>query len=305
MGKSFHTRLLSSLLSSKPKPYSHHNLPSRFSRGRKSPSLKSMGSYTASLMGIVLLVSGCGSFSSNSNSSPPVSNSGAKPTTAASVSPINPEDTALTESLYLDELLQQGFTSKDFWQIRFEHVYITFDGKGRTIDLSDGDEPLGAILSQWRGNEMNTASDATNPAKSSQLSGRIIKASGGPSQGYSIYLQGKAYRENNRIEFTLKFEQDFLVKCPSQGSGKSKSDGALSLRLENLFGDARLPAEGEVNQGALGFDALTELAEKESLTMDMAMLKQRLSPEAIATLQKQLGRLIYLGDQVCETKAES
>ena len=253
-------------------------------------------------MALVVPVSGCTSVSGvNGGQNSPT---GSVPVVSPSANAVNPgnsvpsgiptDDPALTESVYLDELLQQGFTSKDFWQIRFEHLYITFDGKGRTIDLSDGDEPLSAILSQWQGNEANIkgASDQT-----SQLSGRIMKATSGPSQGYGIYFQGKAYRENSQVAFTIKFEQEFLVKCPfqsnsqstSQNTSKSKTDVALSLRLENLFGDARLPADGRVNRVALGFDAFAELAEKDSLVIDMATLKQRLAPEAFNTLEKQLG----------------
>jgi hypothetical protein len=312
MGKSFHTHHLSRLLRAKQRPKGHGDLThsSGFGAWFREGGWKAIAPTALGLMALVMPISGCSNVSNAGNNLPPVSNSVPSPNSATGSSPSpNPspsDDVTLAENLYLDELLQQGFTSKDFWQIRFEHLYITFDGKGRTIDLSDGDEPLGTILSQWQGNEAkgNQEGDAAK-AKSGQLSGRIIKATSGPSQGYGIYFQGKAYRESNRVSFTLKFEQDFRVKCSAPGAAKSKSDAALSLRLENLFGDARLPAEGKVNQAALGFDPLAELAEKETLVIDMATLRQRLSPESFANLEKQLGQLIYLGNQPCETKPEA
>jgi hypothetical protein len=320
MGKSFHTHLLSRLFRAKHRPKGHGDLThsSRFGAWFRGGGWKAIAPSALGLMALVMPISGCSNFSNAGNNLPPASNSvpspnsatgssgtGSSPSVNPSSNPSPSDDVTLTESLYLDELLQQGFTSKDFWQIRFEHLYITFDGKGRTIDLSDGDEPLGTILSQWQGNETSTNQEGNaTKAKSGQLSGRIIKATSGPSQGYGIYFQGKAYRESNRVSFTLKFEQDFRVKCSAPGAAKSKSDAALSLRLENLFGDARLPATGNVNQTALGFDPLAELAEKETLVIDMATLRQRLSPESFATLEKQLGQLIYLGDQSCETKPE-
>jgi hypothetical protein len=100
-----------------------------------------------------------------------------------------------------------------------------------------------------------------------------------------------------------------LVSCQSsnetQGSGSSESPAAdleATFHFDHIFGDGELPAEDELNVGALGFPPLSALANGSSLKADWATLKLKLDPKDFKVLEKALVGLGHVGEGHCRSE---
>ncbi|HEY9771163.1 MAG TPA: DUF4382 domain-containing protein [Coleofasciculaceae cyanobacterium] len=228
-----------------------------------------------------------------------------------------------------EDFVRQGFVSKDGWKISFEHLYVsladavaystespfepqkgdtkesieyqnkaTFDTP-KILDLAEGEaeaEPI--VVAQanvpegfynalaWK---LTTAGEET------------------PIQGKTIALQGQATKNGETINFDLGFNQPAEYVCGEfvgesrQGIVAADTPGKVeaTFHFDHIFGDADTPPEDALNQGALGFQPLADLASNGTVQLDEADLASQLSKPDYQTLTEAIAGLGHVGEGHC------
>lgn len=225
-----------------------------------------------------------------------------------------------------EDFVRQGFTSRDGWEITFDHVYVSladviasqtdppFNPESgdelqakaqvvvdspKVVDLAEGDDSAEPIL----------ISELEAPAgRFNALAWTMVPAADGPSAGYSLWLQGTATKDGQTLPFTLRMTEALAFTCGDfvgdERKGILEANGTADLEatfhFDHLFGDGDAPADDDINTGALGFDPLAALAENGAVDVDSAALEAGLSPEEYATFLNILPSLGHVGEGHCE-----
>lgn len=248
---------------------------------------------------------------------------------AATPSP-TADDAAETGTLVIrangEDFVRQGFTSRDGWEISFDHVYVSladvtasqtdppFNPEAgeelqakaqvvvdspKVLDLAEGDDSAEPIL----------ISELAAPAgRFNALAWAMVPAADGPSSGYSLWLQGTATKDGQTLPFTLRMTEELAFTCGDFVGDERKgildpngtADLEATFHFDHLFGDGDAPAEDDINTGALGFDPLAALAENGAVNVDSAALAAGLSPEDYDTFLNILPSLGHVGEGHCE-----
>ncbi len=224
-----------------------------------------------------------------------------------------------------EDFVRQGFTSKDGWDVSFNHVYVnladitayqsdppydahaggevqaatkTIIPGAHTVDLAAGDQNALPIL----------VSEKEVPVGHyNAISWQMLKASEGPAQGYSLVIAGAAVKNGKTVNFTLKNEKEYKYTggefIGDQRKGIVQEGGNTDLEMtfhfDHIFGDAGTPADDELNVGAPGFAPFAGLAADGNVEINMAGLKEKLSPEDYQKLETMLTTLGHVGEGHC------
>ena len=106
------------------------------------------------------------------------------------------------------------------------------------------------------------------------------RATSGPSAGYSLVMIGTAEKDGHVENFSIKLDTVCMYSCGEYVGDERKgilSEGSstdleMTFHFDHLFGDAKTPADDELNLGAPGFEALLAMPEGGGSDMDMAEL---------------------------------
>lgn len=222
-----------------------------------------------------------------------------------------------------EDFIRQGFVSKDGWSLSFDHVYINLADitgyqsdppydpekggeiaakikvalpEARTVDLAEGDGNAPPII-------VGESKDA--PAGHyNAISWSMLKAPEGPAKGYSLVVTGKAMKDNKTVSFSVKDETEYKYTGGEYVGDERKgilqeggtADMEMTFHFDHIFGDADTPADDELNTGALGFEPFAALSRDGALDVDMAGLKDKLSPADFEKLKKILPTLGHVGE---------
>jgi hypothetical protein len=224
-----------------------------------------------------------------------------------------------------EDFVRQGFVSKDGWAITFDHVYVTLEDiaayqtdppydsasgvapEGEivaidgtyTLDLADGGEDADPIL-------ISSVADA--PAGQYNAVGwRMVPAASGPSEGYTVHLEGVAEKDGQTIPFGIQVANEFVYNCGEYVGDERKgilsadttTDVELTFHFDHIFGDADAPMDDALNVGALGFGPLAALAQDGQLMIDSAGLQSGLSDADFATFVDTVQTLGHVGEGHC------
>lgn len=225
-----------------------------------------------------------------------------------------------------EDFVRQGFTSKDGWAITFDHVYVSLaditaaqtdppfnpeaggklDPKAQVVlpdpvvvDLAAGDATAEPIL----------VAETDAPAgRFNALSWQMPLAKEGASAGYSLWLQGTATKDGQKLPFTIKVAEALAFTCGDfvgdDRKGILEAGGRADLEstfhFDHLFGDGEAPADDDINTGSLGFGPLAALAKNGEVNVNSADLKAGLSPAEHDTFIKILPSLGHVGEGHCE-----
>ncbi|MEP0946744.1 MULTISPECIES: DUF4382 domain-containing protein [Cyanophyceae] len=263
---------------------------------------------------------------------------GGTPTaTAPEAEPTEPTETASAEgetgTLVIrangEDFVRQGFTTKDGWEIEFDNLYVsladitaaqtdppfdpevndTLEAKAevkvdgtQVVDLAEGDEAAEPVA----------VGEVEAPAgRFNALAWRMVPAESGPSEGYSIWMQGTATKEGEEIPFTVKVNEELAFTCGDFVGDNRKgiltageeADLEATFHFDHLFGDGSAPADDGINTGALGFEPLAALAENGVVDVDSSALQAELSEADYTTFLSILPSLGHVGEGHCaETK---
>lgn len=217
-----------------------------------------------------------------------------------------------------EDFVREGFTSKDGWEIVFDHVYVTL----AQIQPARTDPPFEPesdmefsgerdLIAATRPVTVDLKADSTvevarltaDPGHYNALSWMMVPAEEGPSTGYSMLLEGTAAKEGETLPFRIGIEASWLYEAGDyvgeerRGMLRSGSEADLEMtfHMDHLFGDADLPAEDALNQGAPGFSLFQWLADTSQVT-DLAVMEEMLSPEEYEHVFGLLGNLGHVGE---------
>ncbi|MBW4459808.1 MAG: DUF4382 domain-containing protein [Nodosilinea sp. WJT8-NPBG4] len=263
--------------------------------------------------------------------SPTATTSETKPTEAESTETASAggESGTLVIRANGEDFVRQGFTTKDGWEIEFDNLYVSladitaaqtdppFDPESgdsleakaevkvdgtQVVDLAEGDE----------GAEPVAVSEVEAPAgRFNALAWRMVPAESGPSEGYSIWMQGTATKEGEEIPFTVKVNEELAFTCGDFVGDDRKgiltageaADLEATFHFDHLFGDGSAPADDGLNTGALGFEPLAALAENGVVDVDSPALQAELSEADYTKFLSILPSLGHVGEGHCaETK---
>ena len=198
-----------------------------------------------------------------------------------------------------EDFVRQGFVSKDGWSINFEHVYITLadvtayqtdppydphsggDINGNvtvsldkvyTVDLAEGGADALPIL-------VDEVSDAA-VGHYNAISWKMVKATSGPTAGYSLVIIGTAGKEGQSVDFTINVGEECGYRCGEYVGDERKgilekggtADLEMTFHFDHIFGDAETPLDDELNLAALGFEPFADTAEGGKIDLNMTEL---------------------------------
>lgn len=201
-----------------------------------------------------------------------------------------------------------GFTSKDGWELSFDHIYVTladltayqtdppFDAFSEeelaaAVEVSLGDPITVDLTADADDEDSVLVGSVTAPAgRYNALSWRVVPAPDGPAEGYSMVFAGSATRDGETVNFVLKLSSEVTYSCGDfvgdvrKGilAANDTSDVQATFHLDHLFGEEG--KEESFNQIALGFDPLAELATDGRVDVSTEELAELLSAEDYALL---------------------
>ncbi|MEM8674295.1 MAG: DUF4382 domain-containing protein [Cyanobacteria bacterium P01_G01_bin.67] len=229
-----------------------------------------------------------------------------------------------------EDFVRQGFVSKDGWQIDFERAYvnisdaiaystesafdpkkgdtkedinyqeqINFDLPGVPTDLAAGTADAEPIVV--------TEADVT-PGFYNALAWKLSTAGdASPIAGKTIALIGQATKDGATVNFNLGFNQPMEYIC-----GEFIGDSRLGIvtpetpgkvettfHFDHIFGDQNSPPADALNQAALGFQPLANLASNGTLEVDQTALREQLSSSDYQQLTKAISGLGHVGEGHC------
>ncbi|MEM9089678.1 MAG: DUF4382 domain-containing protein [Cyanobacteria bacterium P01_F01_bin.53] len=197
-----------------------------------------------------------------------------------------------------EDFVRQGFTTKDGWDITFDHVYAEvkdaiayqadppFDPDAdkeissqvdiklvdsARVDMAEGDDTAEPILVE----QVETSSGRYNA-----LSWKITS-----TDAPSLLLVGTATRNDETLPFEIAMNPSVKFVCGDFVGEERKgllkagetADVEATFHFDHLFGDADLPADEVLNRGALGFDPFAALAQDDSVTVTPDILENQLT----------------------------
>ena len=240
------------------------------------------------------------------------------------------EDGTLTLVANGEDFVRQGFVSKDGWQIDFDRLYVNFSdaaaystessfepqkgdtkdsidyqnkaeffNSATTVDLAEGEADAAPIV----------VTEASVPTGFyNALTWKLSPADdNSPIAGNTIALQGQATKDGQTVNFDLGFNQPAEYVCGEfvgearQGIVTADNPGQVeaTFHFDHIFGDADTPPEDALNQDALGFQPLANLASDGTLELDDAELANRLSESEYQQLTEAISGLGHVGEGHC------
>ena len=229
-----------------------------------------------------------------------------------------------------EDFVRQGFVSKDGWQIDFDRLYVNFSdataystessfepqkgdtkdsidylnkaeffNSATTVDLAEGEADASPVV----------VAEASVPTGFyNALTWKLSTADdNSPIAGDTIALQGQATKDGQTVNFDLGFNQPAEYVCGEfvgedrQGVVAADNPGQLeaTFHFDHIFGDADTPAEDALNQDALGFQPLANLASNGTLQLDEAELANQLSDREYQQLTEAISGLGHVGEGHC------
>ncbi|MDJ0532051.1 MAG: DUF4382 domain-containing protein [Xenococcaceae cyanobacterium MO_207.B15] len=226
-----------------------------------------------------------------------------------------------------EDFVREGFVTKDGWQINFERVDITVgevtayqvEGafnpeaksqiksetairlvqEAQTINLAQGEEdadPIVITQSKAPKGFYNALSWKMLPITDQSIAG-----------SHTILLEGTATKAKRKINFVLGFNQPTKYVCGEFVGDSRKglvqpndiAEVEMTFHFDHIFGDREADADDEINQNAVGFQPLADLATSDTLELGWQDLEQNLSPEEYQKLTNGIAGLGHVGEGHC------
>jgi len=223
-----------------------------------------------------------------------------------------------------EDFIIEGFESKDGWRIDFDSVTVSINDvvahQTEPPFDADSDEPLQATesvtlissptvinLMLADGNNGSTILVTEVEAPPGHYNALSWKMQNQPGNIETLVLAGTAQKDEQEIDFTLRFPIDVSYVCGEfvgdERKGIVTEDSSaevhITFHFDHIFGDAQKNSTHEVNVAALGFDPMVSFAENGTLDIDLDNLQENLSPEDYQQLEQSLVSLGHVGEGHC------
>ncbi len=225
-----------------------------------------------------------------------------------------------------EDFVSSGFVSSDGWQISFNHVYVTITNLSAyqtdpPYDPHTGDEISSEIVAELDGvftidlvqNNQDVTPVTIGTLENipvgfyNALSWNMVPAENGPAQGYTIYIDAQASKEDQSYNVFLGFEHGYrytageFVGDVRKGFVTQDNPGDLEItfHFDHIFGDFEQPADSDLNMIAIGFEPFAEFMQEGTVQEDLFSLSQNLPEETYTKLLEALSTLGHTGEAHC------
>jgi hypothetical protein len=222
-----------------------------------------------------------------------------------------------------------GMISKDGWKMVFNHFYITM----KDVTSYQTDPPYDPVYSaDIIRYETSVKLDGTFTVDIAQGDGRRLVGSvpnapvgfynavswfytpgeEGEAAGHSVVMVGQAAKDGELVDFTIKLAAEGGYQCGEYYSNAADhaekmgdlasgevAEQEITIAVETLFGDAALPAQGVLNQMALGFEPFAAFLNDGVLDVTLADLEAQFSAEDYELLMTAISELSRVGEGRC------
>lgn len=225
-----------------------------------------------------------------------------------------------------EDIIREGLTTKDGWEISFDHAYITLTNMqahqtNPPFDANSEKEPqpTTSVTLLESPKRIDLAGEAATPLLAEMeapsgtynaLSWEVVSAQDGNTAGSTIMLEGTASKGERNLDFSIALEQPVANLCGEyvgeERKGILEAGGEAELEatfhFDHLFGIADLPADDPMNQEAFGFEPFLQYAEGDSINVDSEQLQASLDEGSYETLVSNLTNLSHVGEGHCRVK---
>ena len=229
-----------------------------------------------------------------------------------------------------EDFIRQGFVSKDGWHLSFEHVYVSIaqataystksvfkPQKGDQkkdieyqdkIDFLETEQTIDLVAEDNNANSIEISQVQAPVNFYNALAWSLSTASmTSPASGNTILLKGVANKDGQAINFKIGLNTPTEYICGEYigderlGIVEVSSPGKVevTLHFDHIFGDFDTPPEDALNQAALGFQPLAELAQKGSLELNDDNMFRQLSSKNHQLLTQAVLGLGHVGEGHC------
>jgi hypothetical protein len=226
-----------------------------------------------------------------------------------------------------EDLIRQGMTSKDGWQIQFDKVYVTLSDvtayqtdsafnpeedsniqASQTINLVDNPTTVDLAEGNEEAKPIQVVTKNAPSGHYNAISWKLLPNNNDAENKNSIILEGSATKDNQNVKFNIQLNPNLAYTCGEfvgdERKGFLDANGTTELEVtfhfDHVFGDSNIPQDDTMNQEAFGFSPFANLAENNQVTIDQDVLKSKISPEEYQKLEKNLKGLGHVGEGHCE-----
>ena len=224
-----------------------------------------------------------------------------------------------------EDFIRQGFVSKDGWALTIDHAYITLADitayqSDPPYDPHQGDDIQAAVEGSLPGTQTVDLAEGGEDAPPifvgeveetpvghyNAISWKVVKATEGPAEDYSLVVVGVAEKEGQTVSFTLRFEEEFKYIggefIGEERKGILQEGGTADLEMtfhfDHLFGDAELSPDDALNVDAVGFEMFAALAEAGVVDAEVTELEAE-DYQKVKTILYSLG---HVGEGHCHSE---
>lgn len=234
------------------------------------------------------------------------------------------ESGTLTLIADAEDRMREGFTSKDGWQLNFNHAYVTFNNirayqANSPFDPDRDNEPNATatvnLLSSPQtvdlvggSEDIPTVTTATAPpGHYNALYWEMVTATDGEAAGSTLLLEGSAEKEGRTINFVIALDKPVSHYCGEyigderKGFLEANSTTELetTFHFDHFFGRSDRAIDESPNNAAIGFEPFANLAEGDTLNINSQQLQEGLSEEDFQTLVFSVTELGHVGEGHC------
>ena len=222
-----------------------------------------------------------------------------------------------------EEFIREGFICKDGWELSFDHAYVTLTSisafqTNPPFETEMGLEFEDLVQARVDLAEVHTV-DLADPAADPAVVGEVaavpagrynaiywelVRASGGPAEGFVVLLIGTAEKNGETINFSLGLDREVAYLggeyvgderkgiLPAGGS----ADVEMTFHFDHLFGDFDEDSGDDLNMEALGFGPLAALAVDGVLEVSLSDLETKLAEGDYTLLLAVMTHLAHVGE---------
>jgi hypothetical protein len=226
-----------------------------------------------------------------------------------------------------EDFVREGMSSKESWNLNFDHAYITLSDikayqtdppydtdQGWDFDYKEMVELAGKFT-------IDLASPTADPAPVGQtgdapaghynaISWTMARADSGPSEGYALLIVGTGEKDGQIINFTIGIEQEVAYLGGDYVGDERKgilnpggsAEIEMTFHFDHLFGTDEEDPDDPMNLGALGFAPLAEMAEGGSIEVNMSSLRKSLDASDFGLIEGILLHFGHVGEGHCLAK---
>lgn len=228
-----------------------------------------------------------------------------------------------------EDFVRQGFTSKDGWQIDFDHVYVNLNevvayqttppyNPDSEEEINNAQESVN-LISTPTTVDLAAGSENAPPIEVTEVQAPLgnynaiaWKIVNDQKDKGSIVLEGTATKDQEVVNFVLSFVDNLDYLCGEyvgderKGIVNTNTSGELetTFHFDHIFGDIDTAQDDDLNMMALGFEPLAEISTDNQLQTNSEDLKQKLSSQDYQKLQKAIASLGHVGEGHCRLQKQ-